>query len=155
MRPVRMLDHTRRDVAEVVREVQRAAYAAEAGVIGYDGMPGLRETVEDVMRLRLMMLGLTIDAEVAGVLGYRRTGGTVDIDRLAVRPSRLRRGVGRELLTNLHVREQSATRFEVSTGADNQPAVRLYEAMGYRVSRRQVAAGVRLAHFARTSPEMA
>ena len=67
------------------------------------------------------------------MLGYRRDGRTVDIDRLAVDPVFFRRGLATRLLRELFARERDATRFTVSTGFGNQPAVSLYERFGFRV----------------------
>ena len=62
-----------------------------------------------------------------GVLGYRRDGDAVDIDRLAVDPAFFRRGLATKLLRELFVRERDATLFTVSTGFGNHPAIDLYE----------------------------
>lgn len=146
---VRVIDHHDRCVAESVRNVQRASYAVEAGLIGYDRMPGLIEDADDVRRLPLTMLGAIVDAQLVGVLGYRRSGETVDIDRLVVLPSHFRRGFARHLLVDLHHREADAACFQVSTAAANAPAVALYEAMGYRQENAEVVESVQLVHFVR------
>lgn len=70
---------------------------------------------------------------LAGVLGYRRHGDTVDIDRLAVHPAFFRRGLATKLLHELFVRERNAGRFTVSTGFGNEKAVSLYERFGFVV----------------------
>lgn len=143
------IDHRDPDLALRVRDLQRAAYRIEAELIGYDQMPPLREEVTDILRLDLTILGAMEDDSLIGVLGYARVSGTVDIDRLAVEPARFRRGVGRTLLDGLHRRESDASRFEVSTGAANRPAIALYEAMGYRLTSEEISHDVRLSHFAR------
>lgn len=143
------IDHRDPDVALRVHDLQRVAYRIEAELIGYDRMPPLREEVTDILRLDLTILGAMEGASLIGVLGYVRVSGTVDIDRLAVEPARFRRGVGRTLLDSLHRRESDASRFEVSTGAANRPAIALYEAMGYRLTSEEISHDVRLAHFAR------
>lgn len=143
------IDHRDPDLALRVRDLQRVAYRIEAELIGYDRMPPLREEVTDILRLDLTILGAMEGASLIGVLGYVRVSGTVDIDRLAVEPARFRRGVGRMLLDGLHLRESDASRFEVSTGAANRPAIALYEAMGYRLTSEEISHDVRLAHFAR------
>lgn len=130
-------------------DVQRASYRAEADLIGFDKMPPLLEGVEDIARLTLTILGAVDGPEVLGVLGYRRDGGTVDIDRLAVGPTHFRRGVGRTLMDALHRRESGANQFEVSTGAENAPAMALYRAMGYLPTHGETSAGVPLVHMAR------
>jgi ribosomal protein S18 acetylase RimI-like enzyme len=83
-------------------------------------------------RLSLELLGALDDGRLVGILGYRRVGAVVDVDRLAVHPSFFRQGIARSLLEELHRIEADAARFEVSTAAGNQPAIGLYDALGYR-----------------------
>ena len=101
--------------------------------MGFDGIPPLHETLAQLQSQPLIFLGASCDGALAGVLGYRRDGDTVDIDRLAVDPRFFRRGLAGKLLRELFVRERDADRFTVSTGFGNQPAVRLYERFGFRV----------------------
>jgi ribosomal protein S18 acetylase RimI-like enzyme len=144
-----VLDHRDAGVAARIRDLQRASYRVEADLIGFDKMPPLLEDVEDIARLKLTVLGAVERHEVLGVLGYSRDDGIVDIDRLAVDPTHFRRGVGRMLLDALHRRESDADRFEVSTGADNEPAIGLYRVMGYEPTHGEISAGVNLVHLAR------
>ncbi len=129
--------------------LQQASYSVEAELIGFDGIPGLHETVDDVMALDLEFAG-TLDAtELVGIVGFRRLGRVVDIDRLAVAPSAFRRGVGRGLLDAVHRAAPAAERFVVSTAVTNVPAVGLYEGAGYVRMRTELITGVEVAHFAR------
>jgi GNAT superfamily N-acetyltransferase len=120
-------------VAKRVLEIQHAAYAVEARLIGYDAIPPLHETVTELRSGPLIFLGVSCDRTLAGVLGYRRDADTVDIDRLAVDPMFFRRGLATRLLRELLARERDATTFTVSTGLGNEPAVGLHERFGLRV----------------------
>jgi ribosomal protein S18 acetylase RimI-like enzyme len=120
-------------IAERVLQIQRTAYAVEAELVGFDAIPPLHETLVELQSQPLIFLGASCDRTLAGVLGYRRDGDTVDIDRVAVDPAFFRRGLARRLLRELFVRERDAKRFTVSTGFGNQPALRLYEEFGFRV----------------------
>lgn len=82
------------------------------------------------------------------MLGYRRVHDLVDIDRLAVEPASFRQGVARSLMEALHTREADALRFEVSTGARNEPAIALYTGMGYRQEHTETISGVKVTHLA-------
>ena len=129
---VTVLDHRAADVAAAIVDVQRAAYRVEAELIGYDRMPGLTEEVADVAALDLTILGVHDGGRLAGLVGYARRDGFVEVDRLAVEPTWFRRGVGRALVTAVHVREPDAGHFEVSTGVANAPGVGLYTSLGYQ-----------------------
>jgi ribosomal protein S18 acetylase RimI-like enzyme len=131
-RAVRVLNHRDRQVAAGICRVQREAYQVEARLIGFSGIPPLHDTVEDVMALDLMVLGIVEGGEPIAILGYQRDGDRVEIDRLAVRPDHFRRGLARGLIEALHEREGDAALFHVSTGRENQPALTLYRQMGYQ-----------------------
>jgi GNAT superfamily N-acetyltransferase len=145
---ISVLDHRDLEVASRIVALQRVSYSVEAELIGFR-IPVLDESAVDVARLDLTVLGAVESGELVGLLGYRQARGVVDIDRLAVHPRCFRQGVARSLLAELHRREPGAHRFEVSTGADNVPALALYARMGYRHERDEWKVGVRVVHLAR------
>jgi GNAT superfamily N-acetyltransferase len=120
-----VLDHGDVDMAARIVEVQRAAYAVEAQLIGFDRIPPLLEAPGDVARLDLVLLGFIEGGILHGLVGFDCVGDVVDVDRLAVRPPAFRQGIGRALLEDLHRRHQDAARFEVSTAVANVPALPL------------------------------
>jgi ribosomal protein S18 acetylase RimI-like enzyme len=124
-------------------ELQRAAYAVEAGLIGFDGIPPLHETAAELAAAGLRWLGTGPSGAPEAALAYRRTGeGEVDIDRLVVHPAAFRRGHGRRLVTAM-VDSERPRRVTVSTGTANLPARRLYEGLGFRATgERPIAPGV-------------
>jgi ribosomal protein S18 acetylase RimI-like enzyme len=129
---VRIVLDTDTPVAQRVLAIQRAAYAVEADIVGYDAIPPLHETLTELQAKPLIFLGVSCDQELAGVLAYSREGPAVDIDRLAVDPAFFRRGLATKLVRELFARERDATRFTVSTGFGNQPAIDLYERFGFQ-----------------------
>ncbi len=145
-----LLDHRTQAVAEQIVEVQRAGYEVEARLTGYDGMPGLHQDVPTMMGLDLHILGAMDDDRLVGVLGYRRHGDLVDVDRLAVHPDSFRRGIGTALLDDLHQREARASRIELMTSTGNTPAISLYLRSGYVIVNRDDSGPVPVSHFARS-----
>ena len=146
-----VLDHTDVAVATRIVDLQRAAYAVEAELIGFDRLPPLLEAPGDVARLDLELLGFTDEGLLLGLLGFERIGDVVEIDRLAVHPSAFRRGIARALLEDLHRRQVGAARLDVSTAARNEPALALYRRMGYRMERTSTVAGLPIVHLARVA----
>lgn len=126
-----VLNHREPEIAAALLSLQRASYEVEARLISFDGIPPLRERVEDVMALDLTILAVIESDVPTAMLGYLRDGDIVDIDRVAVHPDHFRRGLARTLFEALHARESDAARFNVSTGRDNEPARFLYRRMGY------------------------
>ena len=128
---MRKLEHGERLVASEIVRVQRAAYSVEAALIGSTDIPALRESIEDVMASRETFLGAFVDGRLVGVISWERAETWVDVCRLAVDPDYMRRGLGRRLLLDVMGPET-----RVQTGAANEPAIRLYESVGFQVAAR-------------------
>ncbi|MET9626321.1 GNAT family N-acetyltransferase [Lentzea sp. NPDC006480] len=113
----------------VLRElwtVQRLAYAVEAELIGFDGIPPLHESLEDLRACGETFFGLYDEEGLTGAVSYLLDGSTVDICRLVVHPRAHRRGIASKLLDALPDGPQT-----VSTGTKNEPALRLYRKRGF------------------------
>ncbi|HKA67652.1 MAG TPA: GNAT family N-acetyltransferase [Actinomycetes bacterium] len=138
--------------AELVVRIQRRSYAVEAALIGFDGIPPLRETVAELQASGLCVLGARADGELAGLLGYRwmgEPGGELDIDRLAIDPRFFRFGLASALLDAL----PPASAVIVSTGTQNEPALALYRRRGFQpTGSREIAPGVTVTDLRRTAP---
>ncbi|WRZ88379.1 GNAT family N-acetyltransferase [Streptomyces sp. NBC_01007] len=148
---VRELDLAEEATAAAVHRIGRRAYAVEADLIGFDGIPALRESVEEMRARPLRWLGaMTDDGEVAAFVAWQRLVGedTLDIDRVCVDPVRFRRGLASGLLGHLLTDLVPGGHVLVSTGADNLPAVALYERLGFsREGTVEPAPGLRVAQF--------
>lgn len=149
---IERLDLTDRRTAERVLEIQRAAYAMEAALVGFDSIPPLHESLEELQVQPLEWLGAVEDGLVVGAMAITGEGRACDIDRLVVDPAWHRRGIGRRLVAAVthHVV------VTVSTGRDNTPAVRLYESLGFRrVGETEVEPGFRTLQFERRNDHLA
>ncbi|MCP3974589.1 MAG: GNAT family N-acetyltransferase [bacterium] len=126
-------------------ELQRAAYAVEAELIGFGGIPPMHESVDDVRELEINWVGAFAADELIGGLGFVDTDDYRLIDRLFVDPRHARRGAGRRLVAsviNAHV-------VRVSTGSENYPANALYESLGFEAyGLLEIAPGVTVTRFA-------
>jgi len=140
------------NAAEVLA-CQRAGYAVEAKLIGFDGIPPLRETLDELIRCGERFLGSYDPEGLAGIVSWKKLAdGTVDICRLVVAPRAFRRGHAGALLDTLALAEP-AERFTVSTGAANVPALTLYHRRGFvPVGTREVAPGVLVTVLERRAP---
>lgn len=126
-------------------DLQRAAYAVEAELIGFDGIPALHESIEELRACGESFLGLDDEAGVAGAVSFTRLPhdtGTLEICRLVVHPRAHRRGIAGTLLDRLD-RLEPAQRVVVSTGTANYPALNLYQGRGFTpVGTRDIAPAV-------------
>jgi len=140
-----------RQAADVLA-CQRAGYAVEAELLGFDGIPPLRETLDELMHCGERFLGSYDEEGLAGVVSWEKLAdATVDICRLVVAPRAFRRGHATALLDALDQAEPGA-RLTVSTGTANAPALALYQRRGFvPVGIREVAAGVTVTVLERRS----
>ncbi len=126
--------------ADQLLRLQRDAYAVEATLIGDDRIPALHESRDDLIAANLDWLLELEEDRIVGALGYTIDRGELDLDRLVVDPAEHRRGIGARLVRRAL---RLASRVTVSTGRDNDPARRLYEANGFsHVRDREVIPGL-------------
>jgi ribosomal protein S18 acetylase RimI-like enzyme len=144
------LDLTDRTLAERLLVIQHAAYAVEAELIGFDGIPPLQEDLASLMSSAEHWLGRYDGDVLVGAVAYEfPDDDTVEISRLIIDPSYARRGHGRALLDHLDQHEPRPTSL-VSTGSANIPAVTLYKSRGYHeIARIEVAPGIEVTQFER------
>ncbi|MDQ3404856.1 MAG: GNAT family N-acetyltransferase [Actinomycetota bacterium] len=136
------LDLSDEDTARAVHEVGLRAYRVEADLIGFDGIPALRETLPEMRALALRWRGCRAGGVVVAFVAW----ADGDIDRLCVDPAWFRRGLATTLLRDLVARTEGD--LSVTTGAENAPAVALYERAGFtRTGTLEPEPGLRLAAF--------
>ncbi|MFJ9934761.1 GNAT family N-acetyltransferase [Streptomyces virginiae] len=130
---IRPLDLSDDATADAVHRIGRAAYSVEAEIIGFDGIPALRESLPEMRAQALRWVGAVSEGgELAGFLAWEEEpNGDIGIDRLCVDPAFFRRGVASLLLRHALAELFPGRPVRVTTGAANAPAVRLYEALGF------------------------
>lgn len=143
LQPIDLTDDT---IASRVVDIQRAAYRIEAELIGFEGIPQLHETVDDLRRLDLHWLGSWVNGQLVAILAWTLTDGNCGIDRLAVCPQSFRQGHGRALVEFLADHRVVS----VSTGTANTPARNLYASLGFvPVGVREIAPGITVTELCR------
>jgi hypothetical protein len=92
------------------------AYAVEARLIGFDGIPALHESLEDLRDCGECFLGLDDETGLAGAVSWvLLQDGTLQICRLMAHPRAFRRGIATALLDGLD-RAEPVRRALVSPG---------------------------------------
>lgn len=145
--PVETLDLNDPETAAQVWAAQRAAYEVEAELIGFDAIPPLHETLDELISKQLSWFGIRDgDGAVVAALGFVEDGDLIDIDRLFVAPGSFRNGHARALLAEL----SPAKTVTVSAARDNAPAIRLYKTAGFaRVDEAEIVSGLTIVRFKR------
>ncbi|MFH8394332.1 GNAT family N-acetyltransferase [Streptomyces sp. NPDC018036] len=144
------LDLADPDTLRQLWDLQRASYAVEAQLIGFDGIPPLHESLEQLRTCDESFIGVRDESKLVGAVGWTRLrNGALDICRLVVHPIAHRRGVATALLDALDSIEPAELAV-VSTGTANLPAVALYRRRGFvPVCERQIAPGVMVTELER------
>ncbi|WP_026692713.1 GNAT family N-acetyltransferase [Peribacillus kribbensis] len=138
------VDHSIPSNAADLLAVQIPAYRVEANLIGFEGIPQLKDGMEDIMKSGETFIGYYIDSMLAGFVSFEERESEIDICRLVVHPSYFRKGIGRALMGRL-LELNKRKHFIVSTGSLNLPARTLYKSLGFQeVKQEEVAAGVRI-----------
>lgn len=86
-----------------------------------------------------VFLVATADGKTVGYGGYWRCIDEAHITTVAVAPERRREGIGRRLMVELlmRARDEGMVCSTLEVRAGNQPAVQLYEELGYAISARR------------------
>lgn len=132
-------------------DVQLAAYRVEAELIGFEGIPVLFDTLDTLQACEETFLGWYEAGILAGAISYKTEEDVIDIHRLVVHPDYFRRGIGEALVNGVLLAfADRASRFVVATGAENAPARRLYEKLGFvLIGSVEVEPGLWIAQYAK------
>lgn len=135
-----------------MHRLQRAAYRAEADLIGDDRIPPLHESLAALRVAPLRWLGAYADDELVGAVAWSEASSGLDIDRLIVDPRRHRRGAGRALVQA--VLDTAGNRpVTVSTARKNSGARALYSSLGFtEVEHDEVIPGLWVTRFLHLGP---
>ncbi len=120
--------------AATIADLTRRAFAEQAELYDDDTLPPLFDTADTV--LGTLERGIVLVAEDAGgalvgsVRGELR-GECCLVGRLVVEPRMQGRGIGRALASALEARFEDAGSFEIFTGHRSEPALHLYDSLGY------------------------
>lgn len=131
-----VLDHRDPVLAAAICGVLLPAYAQEAVLLGAKHFAPLQKTAADVQASNDFHLGVLYQDRLLGVLsiGPDDDAQQLCINLLVVHPDAQRQGVGRSLV-QAALQRGAGMVFAVSTGAQNLPALALYQAFGFVIYR--------------------
>jgi len=129
---IQLVNHHDEKVARSILLIQLPAYKVEADLIGFDGIPQLLDTIEDIKNSSELFLGKLEGSKLVGFLSYEDTDEQIDICRLVVDPNHFRKGIASELLNFVLTVKANEKKVVVSTGAKNVPAITLYERYNFK-----------------------
>lgn len=129
---ITQINHQDGHTAKQILDVQIPAYKVEAQIIGFDGIPQLKDTVETIETSTELFIGYIHENHLIAFLSYSKDETEYQICRLVVHPAFFKQGIARKLLkyfmSEIVVPHEKVI---VSTGADNVPAINLYKSEGF------------------------
>jgi ribosomal protein S18 acetylase RimI-like enzyme len=124
---IKELLNTEETIATQILQVQKLSYEVEAKIIEFEGIPGLKETIDDVIKSEETFIGMYSEDQIVGVLSFTMDETTIDICRLVVHPSIFKQGIASKLISHLISNYGDSKTIIVHTGTKNSPAINLYK----------------------------
>ncbi|WP_332663435.1 GNAT family N-acetyltransferase [Aeromicrobium sp.] len=118
--------------AVALLRLQKTSYAQEAELVGDDRIPPLQEDEVELTAWRGRWLTAWEGVDLVGAIAWWEADDRVEIEKVMVSPTVMRRGIASALLGQV-VDRASGREILVATGRANTPAVALYAKHGFRV----------------------
>jgi len=147
---IKRLDNKDERIANLILNVQIPAYKVEAQIIGFDGIPQLKDTVETITSSTEIFIGYKENKELKAFLSYTESESQYQICRLVVHPKFFKQGIAKKLVNYFLNDIVDQKKIIVSTGADNLPAINLYKSSGFIFTKKiEVVPSLYIAFFER------
>ena len=127
-----LLDHTQPQTSEEIYHLFQASYQIEADMVGAKVFPPLQRSAGQIANSTTKFYGWLEGKDLAGAVELAVEEDELHINSLVVAPNHFRKGIGRRLL-EFSFKNHSEPRALVETAAVNQPAIALYERMGFKI----------------------
>lgn len=146
---VRELSLEDRDTVQQIWSLQHMAYPLEAVRIGFSEIPPLQDTFDTIRLSGETFFGyINEEGDILGAIAVEPEQRQVTISRMMVHPGHFRKGIAGVLIQHVLESYKETSKFVVSTGTRNTPAVKLYEKFGFVKDHVfEVAPGVELTEF--------
>jgi ribosomal protein S18 acetylase RimI-like enzyme len=132
---IELLDHYSESVASQIYDIFQLSYKVEASLVRVKDFPPLRRNMSDIQSSSSRFLGQQIGLDLAAVVEITQIEEALSIDSLVLHPQYFRRGLGSQLLQSLLAKVHWQIAY-VETAAANNPALVLYQKIGFSESKR-------------------
>ncbi|PZD97368.1 GNAT family N-acetyltransferase [Paenibacillus sambharensis] len=135
---INLINHRDEQTAAELLALQMASYQVEADIIGYNDLPPLRENIRDIMESKEIYLGCSKEGRLAGAAAFEIEKVTLTVCKMMVHPQYFNQGIASRLMEAIVEQGRQVMNIAVSTGAANEPAIRLYRKHGFEESGKTV-----------------
>jgi ribosomal protein S18 acetylase RimI-like enzyme len=129
---IQKLDLAEIGIAEKIHRVFQVSYTVEARLLGVTDFPPLNRKMKDLMESPTLFYGCWEDSNLVGVIEIEMLDPYIDIWSLVVDPQYFRRGFAQKLLEYVEAIYWDKN-LVVETGWANQPALSLYQKLGFKI----------------------
>ncbi|MEM8892912.1 MAG: N-acetyltransferase [Bacteroidota bacterium] len=131
---IRKLKNSDPSIAKEIQQLFYASYLVEAKLLGAKEFPPLNRKLEDYQETETNFYGFHKGEEITGIIELTLEEDRIEIDSLVVHPDHFRQGIAQQLL-EFALESLDYNFFRVETGAENEPAIRLYKKLGFEEER--------------------
>lgn len=124
------LENQNRSISEKMMQVFHDSYSVEAKLLDATDFPPLKRKLEDYINSKNKFFGYFQNEVLAGVIEIAEKPEFIHIQSLVVDPNYFRNGIGKSLM-NFTLNNIDTSLFIVETGLKNEPAIQLYEKLGF------------------------
>lgn len=134
--------------------LQQLSYRVEAELIGFKEIPPLWDSPKTLRESGECFFGYyDDDNKLAGAVSVKQGPKEMTLCRMMVHPDYFRQGIATQLLQYAESLAVPGLMIRVSTGTNNEPAVRLYTKFGYEPGQvMEVSPGITLTVYYKTAP---
>lgn len=129
-KPIILLNHKDGCISKEIYTIFQNSYQKEADLIGIKNFPPLQRTKQNIQESNTQFWGLRQSEQLAAVVETSCIQRQLDIHSLVVNPSFFRQGLASYLLQFI-LKNSNWTTAIVETAVANQPAIKLYQKLGF------------------------
>lgn len=127
---IQKINHQNASIAKGIYHVFQDSYAVEAKILKAVDFPPLKRSIDNFINSQTLFFGFNKDHNLSAVIELDIKKTVIHIQSLVVDPNYFRQGIAGKLIN--HVFDNfKAKLYTVETGADNVPAIKLYEKFGF------------------------
>ncbi len=121
-----------------MRTLFQRSYQIEALILEADNFPPLKRTLEQYINTDTEFYGFWQEQTLAAVIELRFSRQSIHVQSLVVDPDFFRHGIATKLMNHVLTNFESIL-YTVETGTANDPAIKLYEKLGFKQIRQYIA----------------
>ena len=125
------INNHKKEVAEKIHSIFQVSYAVEAKILKVVDFPPLKRQVSQFLQSENHFYAYKKNKEMAAVIEIDNNKNTTHIQSLVVYPKYFRQGIASKLVAFI-LKNYESEIFTVETGADNVPAIKLYQSFNFK-----------------------